>query len=122
VQLAKKLWNASARKNPLAVDAAAMAADRGKVKASELLDRPHPLALSALPAARTPDSPRMAQAQRTAAHPARKANGVTALSAAHATQRPMGCPATTLSTNPLRTTKKTISNPAPMRIWAPKVV
>ena len=101
-----------------------MAEDRGKVKvkASVLLDRPHPLVLSALPAAPTPDSPRMALVQRTTAHPARKAHGVTALSAVHATQRPMACPATTLSTNPLRTTKKTISNPAPMRIWAPKVV
>ena len=105
-----------------AVDAVAKAADRGKVKVSVLLDRPHPLALSALPAAPTPDSPRMALVQRTTAHPARKANGVTALSAAHATQRPMACPGTTLSTNPLLTTKKTISNPAPMRIWAPKVV
>ena len=92
-----------------------MAADRGKVKAN---------ALSALPAAPTPDSLPMMQAQRTTAHLARKAkdHGVTALSAAHAPQHLMACPATTLSTNPLRTTKKTISNPAPMRIWAPKVV
>jgi ATP-dependent RNA helicase RhlE len=32
------------------------------------------------------------------------------------------CRVTISSINPLRITKKTISNPAPMRIWAPKVV
>ena len=99
-----------------------MVADRDKVKASVLLRLHHPPVLSALPAAPTPDSPRMVQVQRTTAHPARKAHVVTALSAVHATQRPMACPGITLSTNLLRTTKKTISNPAPMRIWAPKVV
>ena len=101
-----------------------MAEDRArvKVKANALLRLHHLPALSALPATRTPDSPRMALAQRTTAHPALKAHVVTALSAVHATQRPMACPGTTLSTNPLRSTKKTISNPAPMRIWAPKVV
>ena len=95
-----------------------MAEDRArvKVKANALLRLHHLPALSALPATRTPDSPRMVQVQRTTAHPARKAHAVTALSAGHATQHLMACPATTLSTNPLRTTKKTISNPAPMRI------
>ena len=99
-----------------------MVADRDKVKASVLLRLHHPPVLSALPAATTPESPRMVQVQRTTAHPARKAHVVTALSAVHATQRPMACPGTTLSTNPLRITKKTISNPAPMRIWVPKAV
>ena len=97
------------------MDAAAKAEDRDKVKDN---------ALSALPAAPTLDSPRMAQAQRTTAHPARKAkaHGVTALSAAHATLLLQVCRVMISSINPLRITKKTISNPAPMRIWAPKVV
>ena len=107
------------------MDAVAKAEDsdkvKVKVKASVLL-RPHQLAPNAHRATPTLASPRMAQAQRTTVHPARKAHVVTALSAVHATQRPMACPGITLSTNLLRTTKKTISNPAPMRIWAPKVV
>ena len=90
-----------------------MAADRGKVKDN---------ALSALPAAPTLDSPRMAQAQRTTAHPARKGHVVTALSAARATLPLKGCRVMTSSINLLLITKKTISNPAPMRIWEPKVV
>ena len=106
------------------MDAVAKAEDRGKVKvkASVLLRLHHPPALSALPAAQTPDSPRMAQVQRTTAHPARKAHGVTALSAAHATLPRQVYREMISSINLLRTTKKTISNPAPMRIWAPKVV
>ena len=79
-------------------------------------------AQSALPAVPTLDSPRMAQVQRTTAHPARKAHDVTALSAAHATLLLQVCRVMISSINPLRITKKTISNPAPMRIWAPKVV
>jgi hypothetical protein len=97
------------------VDAAAKVADRGKVKVKAN-------ALSALPAAPTPDSPRMALVQRTTAHPAHKAHGVTALSAARATLPLQVCRVMISSITPLRTTKKTISNPAPMRIWAPKVV
>ena len=106
------------------MDAAAKVADRGKVKvkASVLLRLHHPPALSALPAAPTPDSSRMAQVQRTTAHPARKAHVVTALSAARATLPLQVCRVMISSINPLRTTKKTIFNPAPMRIWAPKVV
>ena len=101
-----------------------MAEDRArvKVKANALLRLHHLPALSALPATRTPDSPRMALAQRTTAHPALKAHVVTALSAAHATLLLQVCRVMISSINPLRITKKTISNPAPMRIWAPKVV
>ena len=95
--------------------------DKVKVKASVLL-RPHLLAPNALPATLTLASLRMAQAQRTTAHPARKAHVVTALSAARATLPLQVCSVMISSINPLRTTKKTISNPAPMRIWAPKVV
>ena len=104
------------------VDAAAKAEDRAKAKASVLLRLLHPLVLSALPATPTLGSLRMAQDQRTTAHHARKAHVVTALSAARATQLPMACPTTTLSTNPPLINKKTISNPVPMRMWAPKVV
>ena len=93
-----------------------MVADRGKVKASVLLRLHHPPALSALPAAPTPDSPRMAQVQRTTGHPARKVHVVTALSVVHATLPLQVCRVMISSINPLRTTKKTISNPAPMRI------
>jgi hypothetical protein len=99
------------------VDAAAKAVVRDRRK-----DKVKISVLSVLPAVPTPDNPRMAQAQRTTAHPARKAHGVTALSAAHATLPRQVCRVMISSINPLRTTKKTISNPAPMRIWAPKVV
>jgi hypothetical protein len=67
-------------------------------------------------AAPTLVSPRMAQAQRTTAHLARKPPVVTAQSAAHATQHLLACPTTTLITSPHRITKKMISNPAQMRI------
>jgi hypothetical protein len=77
---------------------------------------------TALPAAPTLDSPRMAQAHRTMAHPARKVHVVTALSAVRATQPPLACRVMISSINRLRTTKKMISNPAPMHIWEPKVV
>ncbi len=90
----------------------AKAEDRGKLKAN---------VLSALPVAPTPDSPRMAQAQRTTAHPARKVHVVTALSAVHVTLPPLACRVMISSINRLRTTRKMISNPAPMRIWEPKV-
>ncbi len=90
----------------------AKAEGRGKLKAN---------VLSALPAAPTLDSPRMALAQRTTAHPARKVHVVTALSAVRATQPPLACRVMISSINRLRTTRKMISNPAPMRIWEPKV-
>ena len=92
---------------------AAKAEDRDKVKVS---------VLSALPATPTLGNPRKAQARRTTAHPARKAHVVTALSAVRATRPPLACRAMISSINRLRTTKKMISNPAPMRIWEPKVV
>jgi len=95
------------------VDAVAKAEVRGKLKVS---------VLSALPAAPTLDSPRMAQAQHTMAHPARKAHVVTDLSEVHATLPPLACRVMISSINRHRTTKKMISNPAPMRIWEPKVV
>ena len=71
---------------------------------------------TALPAAPTQVSPRMAQVHRMAAQPAPKAPAVGALSVARATHRLLACPTTTLITSPQRITKKTISNPAPMRI------
>ena len=95
---------------------------RDKVKANVRLSRPPQLDPSALPATPTLGSLRMAQDQRTTAHPARKGHVVTALSAARATLPLKGCRVMISSTNPLRITKKTISNPAPMRIWEPKVV
>ena len=66
----------------------------------------------------------MVQVLRTTGHHARKAkaHGVTALSVVHATLPLQVCRVMISSINPLRTTKKTISNPEPMRIWAPKVV
>jgi hypothetical protein len=64
----------------------------------------------------------MAQDQRTTAHRARKAHVVTAPSAVRATQPPLACRVMISNINRLRTTKKMISNPAPMRIWEPKVV
>jgi len=84
-------------------------------------DRHKVSVLSALPAAPTLDNPRMAQAQRITAHPARKVHVVTALSAVRATQPPLACRVMISSINRLRTTKKMISNPAPMHIWEPKV-
>ena len=90
--------------------------DRDMLKANVLLHQPHQPAPSARPAAPTLVSPRMAQAQRTTAHLARKPPVVTAQSAAHATQHLLACPTTTLITSPHRITKKMISNPAPMRI------
>jgi hypothetical protein len=95
------------------VDAVAKAEVRDKLKAN---------VLSALPAAPTPDSPRMAQAHRTMAHPARKVHVVTALSAVRANQPPLACRVMISSINRLRTIKKMISNPVPMHIWEPKVV
>ena len=97
-----------------------MVADRDKVKASVLLRLHHPPVLSALPAATTPESPRMVQVQRTTAHPARKARVVTALNAARVTLPLKGCLVMTSSINLLLITKKTISNPVPMPIWVPK--
>ncbi len=76
---------------------------------------------TALPAAPTLDTPRMAQAQRITAHPARKVHVVTALIVAHAILHPLACRMMISSINRLRTTKKMISNPAPMHIWEPKV-
>ena len=98
-----------------------MAKAEDRDKANVLLPRPLPLAQSALPAAPTLDSPRMAQAHRTMAHPARKVHVVTALSAVRATQPPLACRVMISSINRLRTIKKMISNPVPMRIWEPKV-
>jgi len=118
---AKKWWSASARKNPLVVDAVGMAEDRDMVKANVLLHRPHQLAPSARRAAPIRVSPRMAQVHRMAAHPAPKAPAVAAQSAAHATQHLLACPTTILITNPQHITKKMIFNRVPMRIWAPKV-
>jgi hypothetical protein len=69
---------------------------------------------TALPAAPTLFSPRMAQVHRMVAQPAPKAPAVAAQNAAHATQHLLACPTTTLITNPQRITKKMISNPAPM--------
>jgi hypothetical protein len=95
------------------VDAVAKAEDRDRDKVS---------VLSALPAAPTLDNLRMAQVHRTTAHPARKVHVVTGLSAVRATQPPLACHVMISNINRLRITEKMISNPAPMRIWEPKVV
>ena len=103
------------------MDAVAKAEDRDKVKVkASVLLRPHQLAPNAHRATPTLASPRMAQAQRTTAHPARKALVVTALSAARVTLPLKGCRVMTSSINLLLITKKTISNPVPMPIWVPK--
>ena len=104
------------RRNPPAVGVVGKAEDRDRVKANVLLHQPLQLAQNALPAAPTLVSPRMAQAQLTTVHLARKPPVVTAPSAAHATQHLLACPTTTLITNPHRITKKMISNPAPTPI------
>jgi hypothetical protein len=97
----------------------AEAKDKRKVSAPQ---PPRVVRVQSVPhAAPTQVSPRMARAQSTTVRLAHKDRVVNA-SVARATPPLRVCRVTTSSTNPLRTTMKTISNPAPTRIWARKVV